>query len=218
MKASILGCIAIGTAAALAQPASAAVVWTEWMYSSIADGFEFFEITNTGAAPVDLTGWSYDDDSRTPGTVPLTSLGTLAAGESAIITEALTAEDFHAEWSAPASLKVLAGNIVNIGRADELNLFDASDALADRLTYGDAVITGSIRTQGQSGIQGSPAAVGANNVSLWVLSTVGDAYGSVSSLNGDIGNPGAFSVVPEPASGLLAVFGLAWIVRRRHRG
>jgi hypothetical protein len=215
MRASILGCIAIGAAAALAQPAPAAVVWTEWMYSSVADGFEFFEITNTGASPVDLTDWSYDDDSRTPDTLPLTPLGTLAPGESAIITEALTADDFRTEWSAPASLKVLAGNTVNIGRADELNLFDASDALADRLTYGDAVIPGSVRTQGQSGNPGGPAAVGTNNVALWVLSTVGDAYGSVGSLNGDVGNPGVFSVVPEPASGLLAALGLAWVVRRR---
>jgi predicted extracellular nuclease len=215
MKASILGSLAVCAAAVLAQPTTAAVRWTEWMYSSSGDGFEFFEITNTGAAPVDLTGWSYDDDSRTPDTVPLTPLGTLAPGESAIITEALTADDFRAEWSGPATLKVLAGNTTNIGRGDELNIFDASDALADRLAYGDVVFPGTIRTQGQSGNPGSFAALGANNVALWVLSTVGDSYGSIGSANGDVGNPGVFNLVPEPASGLLAAIGLTWVVRRR---
>jgi hypothetical protein len=215
MRASIVGVLAVYAGTFLAAPASAAIRWTEWMYSSVADGYEFFEITNTGAAPVDLTDWSYDDDSRTPDTVPLTPLGTLAPGESAIITEALTAEDFRTEWGAPASLKVLAGNTTNIGRGDELNLFDAADVLVDRLAYGDVVFPGTIRTQGQSGNPGSAAALGANNVSLWVLSTVGDALGSIGSLNGDVGNPGAFNVVPEPASGLLAAMALACLVRRR---
>jgi hypothetical protein len=204
-------------AAVLAAPASAAVRWTEWMYSSAGDGYEFFEITNTGAAAVDLTGWSYDDDSRTADTVPLTPLGTLAPGESAIITEALTAADFRAEWGAPDSLKVLAGNTVNIGRGDELNIFDASDALVDRLAYGDVVFPGTIRTQGQSGNPGSAAALGANNVALWVLSTVGDSFGSVGSLNGDVGNPGAFNLVPEPTGALLAAISLALVTRRRRR-
>jgi predicted extracellular nuclease len=210
MRASILAVIA---AILLFEPASAAVVWTEWMYSGT--GPEFFEFTNTGPAPVDLTGWSYSDDGRVAGEVDLSSLGTLAVGESAIITEALTADEFRTAWGAPASLKVLAGNVVNISRNDELNLYDAADALADRLDYSDQDFPGSPRTQNQSGNPGSLAAHGANDPTLWVLSTVGDAYGSVASSDGDVGNPGIFNLVPEPTGGLLAAMGLAWIVRRR---
>ncbi|HVP11421.1 MAG TPA: lamin tail domain-containing protein, partial [Phycisphaerae bacterium] len=40
---------------------------TEWMYQG-ANG-EFVEFTNTGSTPVDMTGWSYDDDSAVPGTI-----------------------------------------------------------------------------------------------------------------------------------------------------
>ena len=42
---------------------------TEWMYKG--NFAEFLELTNLGASPVDLAGWSLDDDSDTPGTVDL---------------------------------------------------------------------------------------------------------------------------------------------------
>ncbi|HWJ86254.1 MAG TPA: lamin tail domain-containing protein, partial [Cellulomonas sp.] len=58
---------------------------TEWMYNPVHSAGEYIEITNLGATAVSLAGWSFDDDSRAPGTVPLDGLGTLAAGESAII-------------------------------------------------------------------------------------------------------------------------------------
>jgi hypothetical protein len=50
-----------------------------------------------------------------------------------------------------------------------------------------------------------------------VLSSVGDAYGSVASASGDLGNPGMFNLVPEPAAGTLAaiIAALGLICRRR---
>ena len=53
---------------------------TEWMYSPGSTGAEFVEFTNLGTTSVSLAGWSFDDDSETPGTVALDSLGTLAPG------------------------------------------------------------------------------------------------------------------------------------------
>ena len=53
---------------------------TEWMYNPVISAGEYIEITNLATTPVSLAGWSFDDDSRAPGTVPLDSLGTLAAG------------------------------------------------------------------------------------------------------------------------------------------
>jgi hypothetical protein len=90
------------------------VVITEWQYN----GSEFVELTNIGGEPVDMTNYSYDDDSRIPGTVSLAGLGTLAAGDSGLLTEA-TADAFRAQWNLTPTVKIVGGNSVNLGRADE---------------------------------------------------------------------------------------------------
>jgi len=166
---------------------------TEWMYNPVNSSGEFIEITNVGGSPVDLTDWSFDDDSRTPGAVSLASLGSLAAGESAIITES-TAATFRGEWSLGAGVKILAGNSTNLGRADEINIFGGPDAadLVDRLTYNDQG-TGTVRSPRTQGISGEPtsgAALGANDASQWQFSAVGDADKAWASSTGDIGSPG----------------------------
>jgi predicted extracellular nuclease len=176
------------------------------MYSG--SGGEFIEFTNLSGAPVDLTGWSYDDDSRTPGVFPLS--GVLAAGESLVITEDAAAT-FVAAWGL-AGVQVLGEYTNNIGRNDEINLFDASSSVVDRLTYGDDDFPGTIRTQEASG-NPLAGAEGQNDIFRWVLSSVGDAYGSWMSANGDVGNPGAY----VPAPGVLAILGVAGGVGRRRR-
>jgi hypothetical protein len=174
-------------ALAFAASAHAQVRITEYMYSG-ADG-EFVEFTNVGTAAVDLTGWSYSDSTRLPGSVALGALGTLAPGASAILTEA-DAATFRTDWSLPAEQAVLGGNLVqNLGRGDEINLYDAQGGLADRLTYGDEAFPGSIRTQNISGWV-SAAGLGSNDPMAWTLSAAGDAEGSVASVGGDIGSPG----------------------------
>jgi len=173
---------------------------TEWMYSPGSTGAEFVEFTNLGATPVSLAGWSFDDDSETPGTVALDSLGTLAPGESAIVTDTTEAA-FRTEWSLGAGVKVLGGNTAGLGRADELNLYDGTDPVAnlvDRLAYDDAG-TGSVkgpRTQGRSGVPTAAGALGANDASQWQLSAVGDAEASWASASGDIGSPGTSRFAP----------------------
>ncbi len=173
---------------------------TEWMYNPVNSSGEYFELTNLGTSPVSLAGWSFDDDSRVPGTVPLDSLGTLAVGQSAIVTESADAT-FRTEWSLGADVKILGGNTTNLGRADEINLFDGTDPVAnlvDRLTYNDQG-TGTVkgpRTQGVAGVPKSAAALGANDASQWQLSSVGDAEGSKASSTGDIGSPGSSRFAP----------------------
>ena len=178
---------------ALATPAGAAVpgqvVITEWMYNPLASASEFVEVTNIGGAPVDMTGYSFDDDSRASGTFSLAPLTTLAPGESGLIVET-TAAAFRTEWGLADTVKVAGGNTANLGRADEINIFDGT-TLADRLTYGDQTFVGTIRTQGKSGIPTSCLGLGANNVGLWKFAAVGDGLGSKASVAGDIGSPGA---------------------------
>ncbi len=205
MKTKTLLTLAASALLFHAAHAAANVRITEWMYSG--GGGEFIEFTNLGSTAVDFTGWSYDDDSRTPGVFSLSGFGTVAAGESVVITED-NANTFRTDWSLSATFKVLGGYTNNIGRADELNLFDGSGALVDRLRYGDNAIPGTIRTQNASGRPGSTAALGANDVSLWVLSTVGDVEGSYRSLKNDIGSPGMTAAIPEPETYALFLAGL----------
>jgi predicted extracellular nuclease len=207
---------------ALSFPAFAAptgVRISEWMYSSGSTGPEFIEFTNFGPAPVDFTGWSFDDDSRIAGTLSLSAFGIVAPGQAVVITEGLEA-DFRAAWSLAPDIKVIAGNVANLGRNDEINLFDSGAILVDRLAYGDQTFPGTIRTQGRSGLPGSDAALGANNPALWVLAATGDAAGSYASTHGDIGNPGIAPAVPEPrlSALLLAGFGLLALRARRRDG
>lgn len=187
---------------------------TEWMYSG-ANG-EFIEFTNLSGAAVDFTGWSFDDNSRTPGETDLSSIGVVGPGQSVILTE-VEAAAFRTAWGLSASVPVIGNNTNNLGRDDEINLYDAGGNLVDRLTYGDTIFIGSVRTQNISGRPGSGAALGVNDVSLWVLSTVGDVEGSFMSIGGDVGSPGA-TAVPIPGavwllgSGLIGLVGLS---RRR---
>lgn len=198
------------------QSAHATVRITEWMYN----GSEYIEFTNMGAAPINMAGWSFDDDSREPGTVDLSPFGIVQPGEVFILAEDDEAF-FRSEWNLSASVKVIGGNTTNFGRDDEINVFDPTNALADRLNYGDNATDtmGSIRTQDISGNPISPAALGANDVFQWGLSSVGDRYGSYASLNGFIGNPGVYvDAVPEPGTLLMvALAGFAFVGGRRSR-
>jgi len=169
----------------LAASANAEMRITEYMYGG-ANG-EFVEFTNVGNAPVDMTGYSFDDDSEVPGTVDLSAFGIVAPGESVILTET-DAATFRTAWSLCDAVKVIGGNTTNLGRDDEINLFDASRALVDRLKYGDDTLGGP-RANGASAWV-SAAGLGANNPLDWTLSIVGDGEHSRASTGGDIGSPG----------------------------
>jgi len=202
--------------AGFASQAQADVRITEWMYSG--GSGEFIEFTNTGSSAVDFTGWSYDDESRLVGGFDLSDFGLVGAGESVVITE-IDAPTFRLDWNLAAGVKVLGGFTNNIGRADELNLFDGAGSLVDRLAYGDATIGGP-RTQNVSGRAITAAALGANDAKQWMLSSVGDTEGSYKSLSDAVGSPGvtAFAAaVPEPETYamLLAGLGLIGFVARR---
>lgn len=200
--------IAIVTVTLLANMATADMVISEWMYSGT-DG-EFIEFTNIGPNPVDMTGWSFDDDSQVPGTVDLSAFGVVAPGQSVVLTEA-PAADFATAWGL-SGVAIIGELSANLGRNDQINLFDAGNALIDQLSYGDQTYPGTVRTQDQS--CNIPAADYGYTVvqTSWVLATVGDAFGSWASSGGDIASPGI--VIPEPgALAILALIGLA-IARR----
>jgi len=188
----------------IASAAQAEMRITEWMYNGAASASvgEFVEFTNVGSSAIDMTGWSFDDDSRAPGTENLSAFGTVAPGESVLLTD-VSDTTFRTSWGLASTVKVIGDNGTNLGRADEINLFDASSALVDRLTYNDQATPTPLgpRTNKISGNPISFSDLGTNNATRWVLSTNGDRYGSHTATTGDIGNPGVYvDVVPEPAT------------------
>lgn len=171
---------------------SAGVRITEWMYSG-ADG-EFIEFTNMSDLPVDMTGWSVDDNGATAGAFDLSAFGVVQPGESMVVTEAFAAT-FRTAWGLAGSAKIIGelgvvtGN--NLGRNDQIHLFNGSGQLEDQLFYGDQTYAGSVRTQNSSG-QAACTVIGQNNVLAWQLSVAGDDFGSSASTLLDVGTPGSY--------------------------
>jgi len=165
---------------------------TEFMYQG-ANG-EFIEFTNVGTAPVDMTGWSFDDDSRTAGSFDLSAFGIVQPGESVILTE-VTATAFRAAWGLDASVKVIGGLAGgnNLGRNDEINLYDASGNLVDRLSYGDQNFPGTPRTQGFSAWTTADNLDPTTVETGWVASTLNNSQNARSSTGGDLASPGIFN-------------------------
>ena len=167
---------------------------TEWAYS--ADSGEFVEFTNMSDLPVDMTGYSYDDDNAVAGEFDLSSFGVVAPGESVVLTDGV-AEDFHGAWSLDSSVKIIGelGVVTgsNLGRNDQINLFDASGNLVDRLSYGDEDYEGSVRTRDASG-QACVDYIGQDDVLGWVLSEDGDMFGSFATNTGEYGTPGSYNM------------------------
>lgn len=195
---------------------------TEWSYDSLPG--EWVEFTNVSNAPVDMTNWSEDDNDRHAGTHSFgTTFGIVQPGESVVMTEASEAA-FRTAWNLPASVKVWAGatgtgySNDNLGRSDEINLYDSTGTLIDQLTYNDQG-TGSVHGPRTQNISGNIpfSALGTNNASAAVASTVGDSFHSYSNTSSNVGNPGQYAPVPEPSSIVLIAVGAALgVIRRRH--
>jgi len=173
----------------LAAQASAQMRVTEYAYSGSGAAGEFVEFTNVGGAPIDMTGWSYDDSSRLPGTINLTAFGIVEPGESVVLCEA-DATVFATAWNL-SGITIIGSNSANLGRNDEINLYDDGDVQIDRLTYGDQDFPGTIRAQGSSG-WGCGETLSTNTIQDWVLSVIGDDQNSVLSNEGNVGSPGGF--------------------------
>ncbi|QJD78872.1 putative Ig domain-containing protein [Spirosoma rhododendri] len=179
-------------------PAAGVIRITEYMYSSnngAGNGVgEFIELTNVGNAAIDLTGWSFDDNTRTAGSFAIGSLGTVQPNESVIITDA-TAALFRQFWFLPASVKIVGGSDQGLGRNDEINIYDASGTLVTSLTYNDQGTNpaNTVRTQYISAWP-QRNLLGQTNTAGWQLSVAGDAQNSYVATTGDLGNPGGYFV------------------------
>lgn len=182
---------------------------------------DWFELTNTGDAAVDITGWKMDDNSNAFGSaVALRGITSIAAGQSVVFIESNSSGSndasirgaFLQAWFGNAALPTpLIGNYGGSGvslsqSADAINIYTASGSLVTRVDFGSSSLGRTFdNAAGQSG----------GTISM--LSTAG-IHGAFLSFNGvETGSPGTtISAVPEPSSlalllasmGLLTVLGL----------
>jgi hypothetical protein len=100
----------------------------------LGDG-EYIELTNVGDAPQDFTGWHYNTAPSATGAIDLSSFGTVAAGESVLITD-LTPADFRTEWGLKSSVKVINDGTVTLNKGPKtIYILNSASAIADQLSY-----------------------------------------------------------------------------------
>ena len=245
MKTSLLLSLALLMTLAPAISTSAAVRITEFMSEGQGDVLqgnggrrqrEFFEITNLGAAAVDASTWSYNDNNVNDPNNFGPTIGIIAPAESIVFTQ-MTESDFRSYWGLPASVRIVSYlQLSNLGNADTINIYSSFTQdpanLVDSLTY-----TADARGGGVSRNRPYDGGMAQYPNGDWVVSAVGDGYGSylAPSPTGfppnfpqpttgfnqpdyiDLANPGRYALVPEPASLVLALLGTGWLMRRKDR-
>jgi hypothetical protein len=150
---------------------------------------EYVELTNTGDAPADLTGWTYDNKTADPANgLSLTPLGTVAPGVSVIVTD-LSATEFRDEWALKDSVQVLSSGLTHTlsSGPDAIHVYDDGGAEIDSVSYDLDFTLG----RGQAAVVDA-AHLGANaGTTGWSTAYVDDPDGSWASGLGSVGSPGA---------------------------
>ncbi|HEX8339883.1 MAG TPA: lamin tail domain-containing protein [Tepidisphaeraceae bacterium] len=214
-KVLTLSALALASASA---PAYAAITITE-VHPSGSDstyGADWFELTNTGPADVNVTGWKFDDSSastvsgvffRGITTIPAQTRVVFLNGNTAGDTDAAIRSAFETAWfgtSVPAGLLIAAygGSGTGLSQAgDAVNIYDANGALVTSVDYVNATLGVTFdNTAGASGTISTLSVAGTN-----------DAFRSANDL--ETGSPG--TAVPEPTT--LAALGILGLTALRRR-
>lgn len=222
--------LAAALAALLATPGHAAIVITEVdaAGSGTAYGADWFELTNTGATAVNLTGWKMDDNSNSFGSsVALRGVTSIGAGQSVVFfegnatgsTDATIAANFNAAWGTSlvygVSIGAYGGSGVGLSTAgDAVNIFDAAGNRVTGVAFGAAPAGATF--DNRIGLGGTTLPL-PTIATASVLGT-GGAYTSLTTA--EIGSPGSIAAVPEPEAASMFFAGLALtgvIARRRRR-
>ncbi len=178
--------------------------------NSAANG-DWWELYNSGAVAIDLTPYSWDDNSAAPGSADFNGL-TIGAGEAIIICQ----ETIGAEQAWKDLWGLSSVTVVNLGNTkfqnfsssgDEIHIYDASSNEVTSVTFGAAT----------AGFSFAWDAAG-NSLGLSV-NGVNGAFQATAAAGGgpDIASPGAV-VIPEPGTlALLGLSGLLVLCRRFSR-
>jgi hypothetical protein len=225
MKKVLVG-LAAAIVVASAAPAYSQVRITEvaaWGSSTanpaIPYATDWFELTNFGAAAVNIAGWKMDDNSNLfANAVALTGITSIGAGESVIFTENAVTATFLSTWfgaNAPAGLQIgnYTGAGVGLGQGgDAVNVYSSTGALQANVIFGASDATNPFQTFDN--------ASGLNGVTISLLSVVGSNGAFVAANDAaEIGSPGFIATsVPEPETYALMLAGLCFmgcVARRR---
>lgn len=222
--------LAAGTCLLLAGSSQAAVIISEVDPSGSSTtgntyNADWFELTNTGAAAVNITGWKMDDNSHAFAVaVALRGVTSIAPGQSAVFAEGLADGStdatldaaFKTFWfgaSVPAGFTMgnYGGGGVGLSQtADEVNIFDSAGNQVTGVGFGAATAGVSFDNVAGLGSSTQPVPI------ISTLSVVG-VHGAFLSANfaagqpKEIGSPGTTGV-PEPATFVLAAMGLCGLV------
>ncbi|HEV7616184.1 MAG TPA: lamin tail domain-containing protein [Solirubrobacterales bacterium] len=210
-RALLLGLVAVAAAlAALSMLAARAEAQTNvdlavtevspWSGSDSTYAADWWEVTNVSAAPIDLTGWKFDDESNAFGTaVALNGVSTLAPGQSAVFIEgdATKAAEFEAFWFAggtPAGFLIgtYSGSGIGLGGSgDQVNLFDPTETHRTGVAFGAS-------TSGQT--FDNSAALGSASVPPPTISTLSNAgINGAFTVGAETGSPGT-ATPPTPVA------------------
>lgn len=176
---------------------------------------DWFELTNTGASALDITGWRMDDGGNSFAvSVPLRGLTSIPAGASVVFiegnstgtTDATIGASFINAWfggTAPSNflLGFYGGSGVGFSTGgDGVNIFNSGGTNVAGISFGAA--TSNVSFDNAAGLSGP--------ISQLSVAGVNNAF--VSPAN-EVGSPG---LIPTPgAAALLAIGGLMAGRRRR---
>jgi VCBS repeat-containing protein len=164
-----------------------------WSSGNSPVGADWFEVTNTSVAAINIAGWKIDDNSQSPaGAVALNGVTSIAPGESVIFIEsanpAAARAAFINTWfggNTPANLQIgtYTGAGVGLGTGgDAVNLYDATNVLRASVGFGMSP-TGTFATFDN--------AAGRNNAAIAQLSVIGtNAAHRAANDPAEIGSPG----------------------------
>jgi hypothetical protein len=220
-------CFALLLSATAVSTASAQLYITEVMSNSSHGGGtangDWWELTNTSAFDIDLTGYYWDDDGATGNDGALFPSITITAGESIVIVEESDAAAFVAAWGGGFT----AYSKDDFGGPDD---FSGLSAGGDQIQLWDsdpnAGAANLIAEVLDTGSQSSPNAgysfawdtsgnsLGRSSVGQFGAYTATSDGGTPSSLGTDVGSPG--SAVPEPSTSA-AIIGLLALVSAQLR-
>ena len=136
-----IAALCVGGLAASTLLAQADIIITE--VNSNSAGGDFFELHNTGASAVDLTGWKWDDDSLTPasgatfGSISIPAGGVLVVSNGTTGTEAA----FKTAWNLTGDVSVVATGGPGLGGNDAVILFDTANNVIASFNYKSAAFT-----------------------------------------------------------------------------
>ena len=151
--------------------------------NSTAYNADWFEIHNYGDSAVDMTGFSWDDESEIPGTSTFPAV-TVQPGQAIVVLDDVAAnkDNFLAEW------KLYAGSVTIVANDELTGSFPSLSQNGDAVFLYDA--NGAEMASGVYTAATAGFAVEFDTTGAFLGDAVDGTNGAYTSLEGDVGSPG----------------------------